>query len=46
MAGVLQRKRAVIDAVTDGQRLVETTALDAVVQALRERYTPPQRAAA
>jgi hypothetical protein len=46
MAGVLQRKRAVIDAVTDGQRLVETTALDAVVRALRERSASPQRAAA
>jgi SWI/SNF-related matrix-associated actin-dependent regulator 1 of chromatin subfamily A len=37
MAGVLQRKRTVIDAVTDGQRLVDSSALDAVVQALRER---------
>ena len=35
MAGVLQRKRAVIDAVTDGRRLAETSALDAVVAAAR-----------
>jgi hypothetical protein len=46
MAGVLQRKRAVIDAVTDGQRVAETTALDAVVRELRERSASPQRAAA
>ena len=37
MASVLQRKRGVIDAVTDGHRLADTSALDAVVQALRER---------
>jgi len=37
MASVLQRKRAVIDAVTDGHRLADTSALDAVVQQLRER---------
>lgn len=42
MAGVLQRKRAVIDAVTDGHRPAETSALDAVVHALRER---PSRSA-
>jgi hypothetical protein len=46
MAGVLQRKRAVIDAVTDGQRLVEGSSLDAVVQALRERPGAALRAAA
>ena len=37
MASVLQRKRAVIDAVTDGRRLAETSALDAVVADLRGR---------
>ena len=37
MANVLRRKRAVIDAVTDGQRLAETSALDAVVADLRGR---------
>jgi len=37
MASVLQRKRAVIDAVTDGHRLADTSALDAVVQELRQR---------
>ena len=46
MAAVLQRKRAVIDAVTDGRRLADTSALDAVVQALRERPAPALRAAA
>ena len=46
MASVLQRKRAVIDAVTDGHRLAETSALDAVVQALRERPGAALRAAA
>ena len=46
MAGVLQRKRAVIDAVTDGRRHVEASSLDAVVQALRERPGAPLRAAA
>lgn len=46
MAAVLQRKRAVIDAVTDGRRLEDTSALDAVVHALRERPAPPLRAAA
>jgi hypothetical protein len=46
MAGVLQRKRAVIDAVTDGQRLAETSPLDAVVQALRERPGSGLRVAA
>jgi len=37
MASVLQGKHAVIDAVTDGHSLADTSALDAVVQALRER---------
>ena len=46
MAGVLQRKRAVIDAVTDGRRLEDGSALDAVVQALRERPGARLRAAA
>jgi hypothetical protein len=32
--------------VTDGQRVAETTALDAVVRELRERSASPQRAAA
>ena len=41
MANVLQRKRAVIDAVTDGQRLAETSALDAVVADLRRRSDRP-----
>jgi hypothetical protein len=43
---VLQRKRAVIDAVTDGQRLVEGSSLDALVQALRERPGAALRAVA
>lgn len=46
MAAVLQRKRAVIDAVTDGHRFAETSALDAVVHALRERPAAAIRAAA
>jgi len=46
MATVLQRKRAVIDAVTDGRCLADTSALDAVVQALRERSAPAISAAA
>jgi len=37
MAAVLQRKRSVIDAVTDGRQLEETSALDAVVRDLRDR---------
>ena len=41
MANVLQRKRAVIDAVTDGQRLAVTSALDAVVADLRRRSDRP-----
>ncbi len=45
MAGVLQRKRAVIDAVTDGQRVADTSSLDAVVRALRERPVPLRVAA-
>ena len=46
MALVLQRKRAVIDAVTDGQRTQDASALDAVVRALRERPEAGLRAAA
>ena len=46
MASVLQRKRAVIDAVTDGRQAADTSALDAVVQALRERPEGALRAAA
>ena len=41
MANVLQRKRAVIDAVTDGRRLAEASALDAVVADLRGRSDAP-----
>ena len=46
MASVLQRKRGVIDAVTDGRRSADTSALDAVVQALRERPGEPALRAA
>ena len=46
MASVLQRKRAVIDAVTDGHSIADTSALDAVVQALRERGAEPALRAA
>jgi len=46
MASVLQRKRAVIGAVTDGHGLSDTSALDAVVTALRERPATAIRAAA
>ena len=46
MASVLQRKRAVIDAVTDGRQAAETSALEAVVQALRERPGAALRVAA
>jgi SWI/SNF-related matrix-associated actin-dependent regulator 1 of chromatin subfamily A len=46
MAGVLQRKRGLIDAVTDGTQLVETSALDAVVQVLRDDSGSAWRAAA
>jgi SWI/SNF-related matrix-associated actin-dependent regulator 1 of chromatin subfamily A len=46
MAAVLQRKRAVIDAVTDGPRLENASALDAVVHALRDQPAPALRAAA
>jgi hypothetical protein len=46
MASVLQRKRAVIDAVTDGHRLAETSALAAVVEELRERDAAGLRVAA
>ncbi|HEV7808618.1 MAG TPA: hypothetical protein VGO80_22625 [Solirubrobacteraceae bacterium] len=42
MASVVQRKRA----VTHGRRLVETSALDAVVSELRERDAPALRVAA
>jgi len=46
MAGVLQRKRGVIEAVTDGRQLTETSSLDAVVQALRDGGRAGVRAAA
>ncbi|MEA2220316.1 MAG: SWI/SNF-related matrix-associated actin-dependent regulator of chromatin subfamily A-like protein 1, partial [Solirubrobacteraceae bacterium] len=46
MASVLRRKRAVIDAVTDGRDVAQTTALDAVVRELRERGAAPMRVAA
>jgi hypothetical protein len=37
MAGVLQRKRGVIAAVTDGRDPADESTLDGVVRALRER---------
>jgi SNF2 family DNA or RNA helicase len=46
MAGVLQRKRAVIDAVTDGQRFEDSSALDAVVHQPREADGATLRATA
>ena len=46
MASVLQRKRGVIDAVTDGRRLADTSALDVVVAELRARPARTLRAAA
>ena len=46
MAGVLQRKRAVIDAVTDGRRAEEGSALDAVVRGLRDQPVDGLRAVA
>ena len=46
MAVVLQSKRGVIGAVTDGRAATDGTALDAVVRALRERPRAEARTAA
>jgi SWI/SNF-related matrix-associated actin-dependent regulator of chromatin subfamily A-like protein 1 len=46
MAVVLQSKRGVIGAVTDGRAAADGTALDAVVRALRERSRAEVRSAA
>ncbi len=46
MAGVLARKRGIIDAVTDGRGGDDASALDAVVRALREGAGEMLRAAA
>jgi SNF2 family DNA or RNA helicase len=46
MAALLQRKRGLIDAVTDGRDVDDSTALDALVRALRERSPVPELRAA
>jgi len=45
-AGLSNPKRSVIDAVTDGRQLEDTSALDAVVRELRDRPGRALRAAA